>query len=494
MSILGDPIVEKAFKSFMRNKFHEDKVSFWADFRGYREKQVSSETLVDRRNRARDIYTKYIKEDAKFDVGLDPLTRSDIEEGLQLDSDFQVHQKDETTLRRVFDEAHEKIFNELKFEFMPKFFCSRDFIQLETFEKIIPNFNTLNDLTESIQSSIGQDIEFIMDHPWGCYYFKNFLYDSDWSSVAEADECFELLQEIEDFKMGKDIAHRRRRISQIFKKYYPGKVKELKGVYDLIHGDVKLEHDPPRHCLDSIQLLLKKKLEDEYLPRFRESEGFGRFKALFSGTTTTDPNQGFNEFPKLIHELQDFKKERNYEHLVYNDGENSSGVDESFHSFLSNRSGRFYFKKFSRQVFQEESYLFWLEVQHFKNEEFIAPADGSFILSLPTDSDKELMLKRARIIVQKFIKPGSTHEINIPYTMKMKIAAEVEKENHLQVFGPAEKEILQLMERNMWSRFKDSYFYSQFRMKMEMKRQRKLSGVVNIKSPVASRGSTENEV
>ncbi len=96
----------------MRNRFEEDKVSFWLDYRGYREKMEGS--IEDRMARAQKIYVKYIVEGAQSDINLDKLARLNITQVLKISNEQTVHQRDEIALRRAFDAAHEKIFNEVR--------------------------------------------------------------------------------------------------------------------------------------------------------------------------------------------------------------------------------------------------------------------------------------------------------------------------------------------------------------------------------------------
>jgi hypothetical protein len=83
MGMLTDPVIEKSFKSFMRARFSENLVLFWYDYRGFKEKKGSPfEEIVAR---AKDLYNKYISEAATCPLGLDLLTRSDIEDVLEVD-------------------------------------------------------------------------------------------------------------------------------------------------------------------------------------------------------------------------------------------------------------------------------------------------------------------------------------------------------------------------------------------------------------------------
>ena len=66
-------------------------------------------------------------------------------------------------------------------------------------------------------------------------------------------------------------------------------------------------------------------------------------------------------------------------------------------------------------------YLFWLEVQEFKNGTFIAPNHGGYIQVREDEIDEAIMNRRAQLIINKYIVSDSPSEINIPYTIKIAI-------------------------------------------------------------------------
>jgi hypothetical protein len=372
----------------------------------------------------------------------------------------------------AFDEAHEKNFNELKFEYMPLYIVSEDFLTLEAYKEM--------DVGSQLKDALGYNIDFIIDNPWGTYYFKMFLYDSDFASFHEADDAFELICEIEDYRRATTNQHRRQRVKSIVKKY--SHLDAINAIAELISKDIKMENDPPKGLLDQINSKMRTILEEKYLGPFRETSYFNRFYEVI---VNPEKSRQLTEcdFETVFDQLKEFKEERNLDDAI---GKTERAlIDQTFLLFLEDKNARYYFKKFSRQVFQEESYMFWLEVQHYKAEDHIAPSDGSFILVTLGDTDKDIMIKRAEKLVAKYIVPGSKFEINIPDKMKQAIMKAVKSRDDvsLGVFEPAEKEILQLMERNMWSKFRESYFYNQFRDKIFSKSQKQSLIVKQTYSP-----------
>jgi len=110
---------------------------------------------------------------------------------------------------------------------------------------------------------------------------------------------------------------------------------------------------------------------------------------------------------------------------------------EGLKILLTNPSVQQYLLDFTKQEFSDENYKFWLAVNDFRR-----------INPVHHEKMKEIM--------ETFVKPGATEEVNIPSDVRGKCVKLAEEGGTQTMFDVAQDEIYSLMEKDTWNRFKTS--------------------------------------
>ena len=105
---------------------------------------------------------------AAFAVDLDSVTREDIATAI---SDANA---DLETIQRVFEVAFVKVFQKLKFEYMPRFLVSEQFMGLSVFKGSFENEKEASQAGLSYASDM--DLSYILSSPIGLRILKEFFY------------------------------------------------------------------------------------------------------------------------------------------------------------------------------------------------------------------------------------------------------------------------------------------------------------------------------
>jgi len=144
--------------------------------------------------------------------------------------------------------------------------------------------------------------------------------------------------------------------------------------------------------------------------------------------------------------------------------------DETWKHLLEDPLGVSLFKKFSIRNLQDENIRFWIQVRHFKNENYINPPEGHEIVHDENQNNMELRMLRALNIGEVFIKEGAELQVNVSAKCRQKIlqALKDTEQVDLNIFDEAHKEIEYLMKANLWAKFKATPMYTAYKQK-EMK-------------------------
>ena len=113
------PVVNEAFRHFMAHEFAEGKMLLWMDAEAYEKIPFDN---VEKLARAIAIYEHYIAEGAPHKINLDEPTLDDLR------MKFSEGNRKKLTphrLTKVFNLVFGKVFQELKFNFLPRFLCSK---------------------------------------------------------------------------------------------------------------------------------------------------------------------------------------------------------------------------------------------------------------------------------------------------------------------------------------------------------------------------------
>lgn len=454
-------MVKRAFSKFLRKECGEEMLLFWFDCNELAEK--FSADLPNARLEALKIYNNYIKHMSPMEVHVDAITRETLGDELQINAAHtEVKCNDAKKICEAFVLPREKVFQVLKFEFMPRFLTSSEFQGLESFNE---HFGGDSHDVAHTASSMGDDMNLdyiLFYHPMGMVYFKSFLYGNKDLTVDPhvGDELYELLLEIDDFHSSKDPKHRAARAERIINRFAgesPG-VKILQDLAAEIQAKPRLLRDPPADMFETTRAATHDKLESMFYKPFQNSSWFTGLKENVSLVFTP------GEKPSRIGRtgsLVNYAKERELERKQK---EMDEKLDVKLLDILHDNLGLFYFKKFCRTNFMEECILFWLEVTHFQEGDVSAPAHGTAIFGAGSSAD--LIMIRRQKIIDKYINPGSRMEVNIPTAMRERIyqAAKeadtpIKANNKLDIFDEAQRENFKLLQENLWAKFQKSKLF-----------------------------------
>jgi hypothetical protein len=236
----------------------------------------------------------YIRDGASNFVRLDKATRQHIELDLAIDKRGQVCQKDTSKINRAFDTAFMKVFNQLKFEFMPRFLVSEEF---ETLLKSQGSAKQLQDCGGGVDGALLEkedmelsafaitanvDIAYLVTDAYGMFYAKEFLHSRDADGVVKfkfCDEIFELLLDIDNYHSYTDVhdkTYRLQRMRCIIQRY--GRIAasmQLQTLEEMVETYVKASSQ--EKLADNLDIFAGireealRKLDQEFLPHFKES-------------------------------------------------------------------------------------------------------------------------------------------------------------------------------------------------------------------------------
>ena len=197
------------------------------------------------------------------------------------------------------------------------------------------------------------------------------------------EAMLDLLQEIDAFKNSSVDEHRFKRLQMILRRYtndIPGKdtygrgslasLEVLKSVRVKVECHPEIFQIPPADLFDIVASFVMEVLEADFFPCFSKSSYFKGLVASVSNTATTlDRTESLNRWMEnagLVHEstqtsVVDTKQ-------IDGPATGTKKFSTSFkHSLLPDTIGLFFFQKFCTCHFQEESILFYLEVQHLRD-------------------------------------------------------------------------------------------------------------------------------
>ena len=202
--VLEDPFIRESFRQYLATNYAEDVLRFWKDL----------ETL---------------KNLADGDAQMNPLvllmcqdylgntqmckqlraTSADVERTLKLCqySEGAVSEKDPHTLRNAFNEVWQRVHDQLRIEYVPKFLVSQAFKETRAQFEGWAGEGVVDAVAASVAAMKELDIEFIMKEPFALDCFERFLRVTQIEGSMEegiaADYSWTLaclLQEIQSYK------------------------------------------------------------------------------------------------------------------------------------------------------------------------------------------------------------------------------------------------------------------------------------------------------
>lgn len=446
VDIMLDPILSHIFRNYLYQHFKEALFNFWTECNSYT--QIHAGNTETKKAAAAHIYATFLAPCASYasDFQLDGPTRDQITADLQVyktqAGEYRVKQSSEKVLEDVFRFPAGKVFQILKFDYLSEFLMSSDF--QDRIEEIQTAMKpSLQSQTSRVsRNKAGReelvDIESVIEQPSGMHYFlkfgrKNGLFG------GQAQFIFDLLYEMNHYDATSDPATKMKRLKKIIQRYkdfsYLLEIPKLIKTAKAQNYKENEEEGPKRSILDSMRSEIMQLL-DNYAVPFKLSEEYRVFKASKTETQSAS----------TLKKVKKYATDRNIE----------PRNKVTFSQMINNRLGRAYFKNYADKNLMEESISFWLEIQALKSEL------KGFETKEGPKCDEEMAEVKTRVgerLITTYINEGSESQVNISdkqraTTLKLYDEFKDGKETILKVFEISEREILDLLKRNLWNGFR----------------------------------------
>lgn len=484
--ICNEAILKSAFYDFLSERFAENLLSFRdevdtlkalafkikSDHFNKSNEDRRGSRLLWRSNVPEDpkvtilaakIFSKYIGPGAPKLICVDRLTQQAITDALKVNRAGRVNEKNASILADVFDEANNKVFQQLIYDHLAHFLLSDHYKNANKPVQPVA-------LDEIDGEDSDQMFHTIIAHPICSYYFKKYLQHVpevlDSSNRFPCTEQLECLYEMLDFRTSTDPEHLTKRCVLIVTRY--GRVQY--GVEELILLRNEYLSDPDstkfnnasRDMFDSAYFRLSHSLLANHLSRFLSSR---YYKELEEVSTRQD----------VFNALDQFKGGNLGCKLIEQCGvpESETNLDELFDLVLEDPLGISLFKRFVTSHLQEENINFYLEAKYFKEENYVSPPVGSAFYCDEFTSIDEMRWLRAMKITCKYVEVGARMQINVGTHMRERILRQMaspDKNVELSIFEEAQHECKKLMKQNLWSKFQGSDSFRLFARKVREKK------------------------
>lgn len=450
--VLLDPVVSTAFKDFLNGQFGEHKLNFWLECDSYR----SVQNIKEKQSAALDIFKRYIMNDENAEF-LDSVTKDQIMSDLGIKSleKPKVTTSDQVRLERVYLMAGVKVFQEIKFEYLPAFVTSDAFTTLNGEDGF---FADSDDAMEKMDGIIkDMNMKFILDHPLAIHHFTRYIHENKLVG-SDAVDLPNLWMEINHFNNAVDASFRCRRLTSICKRYKALKLPALQKVIADFDKSPASFRSPDKMLL----LLVQDEIIDSlssFKDGFKASSNFAELSSMMTTSSVADYSKGkmYNKkFESTLQQIKDFASVRN---LMMDRQATSSEL--TLKDVLSHSQGLCHFKKFAIENFMEDSILYWTKCEKFKDE--VEQLDANSV------NFAESVRQLGEFIITVFIKEGSDMQVNVSSKMREET---IQRYNNdatctLEVFDIVQAEVLKLLDLNLWKKFKSSPKYKYLESKFK---------------------------
>eukprot|EP01029_Cantina_marsupialis_P011849 TRINITY_DN26352_c0_g2_i2.p1 TRINITY_DN26352_c0_g2~~TRINITY_DN26352_c0_g2_i2.p1 ORF type:complete len:459 (-),score=99.64 TRINITY_DN26352_c0_g2_i2:4-1380(-) len=352
--MMKDPVVGTVFRDFLAEEMKEHLFLCWIDVEQYN-LITDEQDIAEKQRTAAHIFNAYFEQNGPAEVQLDTATRMQIREVLQLREGI-VNQRDFKLLKQAFFLAHQKIFTQLKFEYMPRFLSHRKFLNLSHSKKYFEDQPEVDHAAASILTDI--NLDYTLEHPLGTYFFKQFLQSPEARDIMPktGEQLLELIAEIEDYRNSESAAHRFKRAFVIFHRFHKLD-PSVHAIKEKADAKPRLFREPAADIFNKALATVRSRLEEDYFYEFKESAWFAKLG--------TDVCQIFPVPPSVrIQQLKKFALERNY--TMKADAVDDAIAALDLPQILGDCMGAYYFKTFAHKHFLEEYVDFWLRVHQLR--------------------------------------------------------------------------------------------------------------------------------
>ena len=482
---LQDGYVLECFRGFLMGVFAEEILTIWQDVSSYELIPFESER---KRELAQTIYDKYFKESGSLSlrsIGIDRETKEGVKITLKVDNNDIVQQADPKALEKVFHLVHAKIFNILKFEHLPMFLISKEFVSLKTFTDFFDSHVEAAQASSNVLASM--TMRDVLDLPYFSACFLSFVNDNEFrgerdGNMKGAGDLYDLYQEIKDHQRSSaagESSHSFQRLVRIFARFGNTKNTTMRPlISELEDGFKKLEKKPGafKECgsefFSGVLNEVLNRLTEMCLGEFKKSNNFIR---LLTGLS--DRKGGLRARKKSESKI------REMESLGGNASVGSKSLSladmkakfNTLSNVLGVSTGIFYVKRFARLRLQEERVSFWIEVELFRKGGTLHDVEGSAEMDANHvggyaygSPDPAMMREFAERIYSLYVSEDGAHSLKgaLASSTRSALAAIVEGDSEmpcqLDMFRNAQREVLNTLEKGLWVAFRNSSAYENF--------------------------------
>jgi len=459
MQILLDPFVSRAFKRFLQGEFGEQLLQFYFDAQNYACLPAST-SVKDRQEAAARIFNKYIAEDTEtgFDIGLDHATRQHVSEtltaklvGSSSNQEggvvYKVTTTDQEKLKKAFYFSSMKAFQLIKFEYLPLFISSQAFQEMQGLEGF---FADEADQVKKAQQLLSEmDMKFILEHPVGIFYLQKY-FDETNALDGNGTILAELYEEVQTFERCGDPVTRRKRLDTVVLRYsgkFPEIVPSLEKVKVELADNSSLKwNKPSATSLQPIKEEITTELQ-KIEAEFKQSEIFQTMSKQITTSAISSLEKVSNFHTKTANTQMTIKKINEFA-----EARNLKSIDEdeeiSFQKVLNNSQGLVFFRRYAIENFMEDSIMFYVEVEKFKQK----------VESIGAENDFDLMQREGQRICTRFLVNDASMQINVSAQLREDTIQEFRDPGTCSInsFQAAEAEVLALLKNNLWAKFKST--------------------------------------
>jgi len=447
-SILTDPVTDRAFHNFLMNEFSEEKLNFWRDCNNF--------CVVPPNERLRiacSIWDRYLSHDSQMKVTIDSSTLKEIAAAIDK------AKSDNTVLKKqLFYFSQEKIFQELKFEYMPRFLLSKYFDKLQsakhkvTFDQIeeINSSETLIDSDVAEETQNNERMKFkreVLMNAAMVQYFESYM------NFRHAQNLVDFWLEVNDFQTHNDRDYQKQRFRVIMERYVQDNPERVVSVQHSLQiplplamkrGLEELGHDVRISCpiefsnvFKEAQECVYEKMLTEFYPGFLTSSYYPRNNDQWSSA-------GKEHHIKSIEALETFSEQR---HLAETkDKFQRLTTMVSFDDAIKKPAVLRVFRNYTRATFCDENLRFYFDVDKFQKHEGL------------TDADKE---NRIDELIETYIVDSAPLLVNLDSETHEMLINAVNLEEKTAAIDHAKIEIHHLIDADSFKRFLNSNLFKE---------------------------------
>ena len=380
------------------------------------------------------IFGKYIPEKSKKKVNIDSATRRTIHLAFET----------KTYDMNVFDLAYEKAYQTLKFDHMPLFLISDNFMLLE--ETTSVRRGSAGTLIE-IKAILLEDkarIAFTMFLQGKADDPKQLQHLRLWEDIHDYEKDYDKMKGDEQNKRAKKMWETIQKGVNL-----PSHLRVTTN--DNVNGNKNPAVGPGKDSFHDLTDFLLDMLQAENQRSFLVSKEYQDFLLSADDDYKLDSTvltlSEFKEDRKLNQTKDEFVADLNMMLRLENVLEDSLLTA--------------YFRRFLRLSFQEENYLFFQDVQDMKFQHYIKAASGEIS---PEMTLADILGVSAKKIFDKFIKAGAMFQVNISASIRDRVIERVETgdigEN---IYDDAQREIFKQMKNGGFMEFKKHDLFENYK-------------------------------